>query len=59
MYIRTNRESTTRLRVPDITEEPIEFSDGRARVTADVGRKLARQFESITIERDESTSRED
>lgn len=54
MYIETQNNPEGRLRDEDLTDgEWVEFSDGAARVRAEIGERLAQAYDHITI-RDET-----
>lgn len=58
MWIRCSNESTTRLFIREIMDEPVEFKNGRARVTQEVGEALAERYEAVSVSERE-TEQED
>lgn len=49
MWIECANDATERIYVDDVTDEPVEFSDnGKANVTAKVGKQLVRRIDGIS-----------
>lgn len=59
MYIKTKRDGTRRLSIPEI-DDPVEFSEkGIARVPEEVGEILIEELEAIELHKREGEDKED